>query len=183
MIGRTVLARRYARALFDLAQEAQATERWLAELTEFTQMARDNPELERVLFTPLYPREERRKVLRELAQRLSLAPELRSFLLILVDENRTVLLPSICDAVRTLWDRSIGRVEAVVCSARPLTPEQEDSIRSALSARISAEVNLRTEVDPELIGGVVARVGDLLFDGSVKTQLASLADSLRKGAV
>jgi len=183
LIGRTVLARRYAQALFGLAQEMQATERWLDELTEFTRLARENPELEQVLFTPLHPREERRKVLRELAKRLGLAGELSSFLLILVDENRTALLPAIRDEVRNLWDRSVGRVEAVVRSARPLTSEQEASIRDALSARVSAQVTLRTEVDPDLIGGVVARVGDLLFDGSVKTQLASLADSLRKGAV
>jgi len=183
LIGRTILARRYALALFGLAREAQATDAWLQELEALVELARTSPDLNRVLFTPLSPREDRRRVVRELGRRLSLSTELNSFLLLLIDENRTTLLPTVAEEFRTLVDRASGRVEALVRSARELTDEQMDRIRRALSARVSAEVTLRTEVDPDLIGGVVARVGDLLFDGSVKTQLASLAESLRKGAV
>jgi len=182
LIGRSILARRYAQALFNLSQETRATDRYLEELGSVTDLAGEHRELGRVLFTPLHPREERRNVVRALAKRLALSRELQSFLLILVDENRTLLLPTIRDAYRVLVDRAAGRVEALVRSARPLTSAQQESIREALSQRVAARITLRTEVDPSLIGGVVARVGDLLFDGSVKTQLASLAESLRKGA-
>lgn len=183
MIGGTILARRYAQALVGLGSETGQTERYLRELGEVTSLASQSDDLSRVLFTPLYPREERRGLVRALAERLELARETRAFLLLLVDENRTGLLQSIRDALQELVDRQAGRVEATVRSARPLSETQQARLREALSRRVNAEVSLTTEVDPTLIGGVVARVGDLLFDGSVKTQLASLADSLRKGAV
>lgn len=182
MIGGSILASRYARALFGLGQESGATERFLTEIQGIADLAAESPELHRVLFTPLHPREQRRSVLNQLALKLDLCKEVRAFLMILVDENRMALLPGIRTALRELVDTAAGRVEAIVRTARPLTPEQEAGLQRALSRRISAEVSLRTEVDPDLIGGVVARVGDLLFDGSVKTQLASLAEGLRKGA-
>ena len=183
MIGGGILARRYAQALFGLASEAQHTQRYLDEIQSVTDLAAESAELHRVLFTPLHPREQRRNVIRSLADRLQLTTEVRHFLMLLVDENRMGLLPAIRDGLRELVDRAAGRVEAVVRSARPLSPEQQESLRRSLSQRVAAEVTLRTEIDPDLIGGVVARVGDLLFDGSVKTQLASLAEGLRKGAV
>lgn len=181
MIGGGILARRYARALFGLGEAAGQTSAHLAELDAVVELAQQNPELRRVVFTPLHPRQERLGVLRGIAVRMGVHAEVRAFLMLLLEENRIALLPAIRDALRELVDRAAGRVEAQVRSARPLSEAQEEALRQALSRRMGAQVTLRTQVDPGLIGGVVARVGDLLFDGSVKTQLASLAANLRKG--
>jgi F-type H+-transporting ATPase subunit delta len=180
LIGGGILAKRYAKALFGLGNELGSPQIILESLRDIVALADESPELRRVLFTPLYPREERRAVLRALAPRLAWSDAVRAFMLILVDESRTTLIPAIYEALRELVDRSAGRVEAHVRSARPLTPEQHQRLAASLSRRLGAQVTLRAEVDPALVGGVVARIGDLLLDGSVKTQLAGLADSLRR---
>jgi F-type H+-transporting ATPase subunit delta len=176
------LARRYARALFGLGEETRSAAVFLEQLDELTRLIVESDELRRSVFTPLHPRSERRAVIAELAQRLEVAQPVRAFAMLLVEENRTQLMPLIRDELRTLVERAAGRLEAQVTSARPLDPAEVERVRSALSERVGAEVRLELEVDEGLIGGLVARVGDLLLDGSVRTQLASLADSLRRGS-
>ena len=181
MIRGGAVARRYARALFGLGQEAGDPATLLSELDSLTEVILGSDDLRRVLFAPIHPRRERRGVVRALANRLGVSAPVRAFAMILVDENRTPYLPQIADAMRELVDRAAGRVEADVVSARPLDDGEEQRVREALSARVGAQVTLKTAVDPALIGGVIARVGDLLLDGSVRAQLDSLRGSLRKG--
>ncbi len=118
----------------------------------------------------------------DLAARLGMDPELRAFVMLLVDENRMQRVPEIRDALREFVEQAAGRVEAHVVSARRLRPAEVKRLRVALSRRVGAEVTLDLEEDPDLIGGLVARVGDLMIDGSVRTQLGSLARSLRRGS-
>ncbi len=182
MIGGTAIAQRYARALFALGQETGEPQDVLDEIQELVETATVMPELSRVVFTPLHPRAQRREVLRELSQRLDHSDEMRSFAMLLVDENRMALLPEIRDALRDLVERAAGRIRARVISARELERGELDQLRRELSRRTNAIVSLETEIDESLIGGVVARVGDLLLDGSLRTQLDSLRGSLRKGS-
>ncbi len=182
MMGTGVLARRYAKALFSLAQERGNTQAFLAELDSLVEAAQSTPAAQRVLFTPLHPRAERRALIRAIAERLGVAQELRALGQLLIDENRMPLLPAIRDSLRTLVERAAGRVDAFVQTARPLTDAQRSRLQSALSRRARADVQLHVEVQPDLIGGVVVRMGDLLLDGSLRTELNSLAASLRRGS-
>lgn len=177
-----VIARRYARALFSLGEDPGNATAISAEVDQLTEAALASPEIERVIFTPIHPRAERRGVVSELAERLGLSAEVRAFAAMLVDENRMSILPEIRDELRELVERAAGRVKAQLIAARPLQESELEQIRSALSRRLDREVTVELEVDPELIGGVVARVGDILLDGSIRTQLAVLGESLRKGA-
>ena len=102
--------------------------------------------------------------------------------MLLVAENRMSLLPDIRDSLRSLVEQAAGRVKASVPSARALSDQQLELVRQALSARTNSVVTLETSVDPDLIGGIVVRLGDLLLDGSLRTQLNSLRGSLRKGS-
>jgi F-type H+-transporting ATPase subunit delta len=178
----SALARRYARALFGLVETPQERRTQLAELDELSELIEGDEALRRAVFTPLYPRAERRAVLHELAERLGLHRDLQRFSALLVEENRTRHLPQIRDELRTLVERAEGRVEARVTSARPLEPEEVQRVRTALAERVGSDVQIEVDVDPGLIGGLVARIGDLLLDASVRTQLATLAGSLRKGS-
>ena len=182
MIGGQAIAQRYAKALFALGAEAGDTAGILNEVDELTETALVMPELEKALFTPIHPRSERRNVVAELAQKLELSRETRSFAMLLVDENRMSLLPDIRDSLRSLVEQAAGRVKASVTSARALSDQQLELVRQALSARTNSVVTLETSVDPDLIGGIVVRLGDLLLDGSLRTQLNSLRGSLRKGS-
>ncbi len=182
MIGGSTIAKRYARALFALGAETGEPEALLDEIDELTEAATEMPALSRVLFTPLFPRGERRAVAAEVARRLDHSGETRAFAMFLVDENRMSLLPAIRDELRTLVEEAAGRVSARVVSARPLAQREIDALRQALSQRMNAVVSVEAEVDPSLIGGVIASVGDLRFDGSLRTQLDSLRGSLRRGS-
>ena len=182
MIGGQAIAQRYAKALFARGAEAGDTAGILNEVDELTETALVMPELEKALFTPIHPRSERRNVVAALAQKLELSRETRSFAMLLVDENRMSLLPDIRDSLRSLVEQAAGRVKASVTSARALSDQQLELVRQALSARTNSVVTLETSVDPDLIGGIVVRLGDLLLDGRLRTQLNSLRGSLRKGS-
>jgi F-type H+-transporting ATPase subunit delta len=182
VIGGGAIAQRYAQALFDLGAEVGEPADLLADLDELVEAATVIPELERVFFTPIHPRAERRSVVAELATRLDHADETRSFAMLLVDENRMSLLPEIRDALRDLVEKAAGRVKAELVSARPLQESEVERVRQALSRRMNALVSVETRVDPSVIGGLVVRVGDLLFDGSLRTQLDSLRGNLKKGS-
>lgn len=182
MIGPAQIARRYARAVYGLAEgDAARAARLLEEFDELTDEILGSDDLRRCLLTPLFPRSERRGVASELCNRLELSAQTRATALILVAQNRMRLLPAIRDQLRGLVDRMAGRVEALVMSARPLDAPQQERLREALERRVGASVALRLRQDPGLIGGVVVRLGDLLLDGSVRTQLENLGASLRKG--
>jgi F-type H+-transporting ATPase subunit delta len=181
VIGSGILAKRYAKALFSLGLERGAPASLLTELEALVEAAQSTPQIERALFTPLHPRAQRRALIRALAERLGLSAEIRSVGQLLVDENRAALIPEIRDALRELVERAAGRVHAYAQAASPLSPAQQERLQRALSRRVSADVELHVEVNPDLIGGVVVRVGDLLLDSSLRTQLHSLAASLRKG--
>ncbi len=182
MIRGGAIAQRYARALFGLGQERGDLPLLLGELDTLTDLALGDDELRRVLFTPIHPRSERGSVLGELVERLELSKEVHAFSMLMVDQNRTGYLSQIRDALRELVEQAAGRVTAQLISARPLAQDEVERLREVLSRRVNAEVELQLEVDESLIGGVIARVGDLMLDGSVRTQLDSLSMNLRRGS-
>ena len=181
MSGGGEIARRYARAVFGIGGDAVARASLLADLDALAGEITASPELSRVLFTPIHPRSERKGVMRELSQRLGTSAAVSATAELLVEQNRTSLLLGIRDELRALVAAEAGRVEARVTTARPLDATAQEQLRSALSRRVNADVTLVVEIDPTLIGGVVARIGDLLLDGSIRTQLENLGANLRKG--
>lgn len=176
------IARRYARALKLVGQERGGVRSLLEEVESLTEEVLGSEALRRVLFAPIHPRAERKGVVREITQRIGSSDEVRAFAMLLVDENRTALLPAIRDSLRELVEAEEGRVVARLTSARPLDRAEIDRITEALAGRVGSRVTVTVDVDASILGGVVARVGDLVLDGSVRTQLASLAGSLRRGS-
>jgi F-type H+-transporting ATPase subunit delta len=176
------VARRYARALFGLEDSPAGRAALLEQVERLSGEILGHDALAAALFRPIHPRAERRALTRQLAERLELSEVVRAFGELLVEESRAKLLPQIAEELRELVERAEGRVQADVVSARPLAPGQVEELREALGRRVNAQVDVKLEVDPGLIGGIVARVGDLLLDGSVRTQLASLGGSLRRGS-
>jgi F-type H+-transporting ATPase subunit delta len=174
-------ARRYARALFSLAREAGAIEAARDELRRVASLFEAIPELRRTLFRPLRPAAQRRAALRGVAERMQLSRDVRNFLVYLVDQRRLVDFDAIRAEFERLADDAAGRLHADVVSAGPLRDEQRERLRRALAAHTGREVDLEVRVDPALIGGAIARVGGLVFDGSLRTQLAVLRDNLTRG--
>ncbi len=174
-------ARRYARALFAIAQEQQAVAEVRAQLEGVEALFAEHPELAAALFRPLHPVAERRGVLRGICERAGSGESVRNFFAFLVDQRRLVDFDAICSEYRRLADEAAGRTRAEVVSASPLSNEQQRRLAQALAARTGCEVELDVRVDADLIGGAIAVVGGLVFDGSLRTQLSQLRETLTRG--
>ena len=174
-------SRRYARALFAIAVEGDGVDGVRADLAKLEGLFESEPELRNALFRPLHPAAERRAVLRSVCDRVETRPEIRNFLQFLVDQRRLIDFEGIRAEIERLADESAGRMRADVTAASPLSDEQRERLRRALAARTGREVELDVNIDPELIAGAVAVVGDMVFDGSLRTQLSQLRASLTRG--
>ncbi len=99
----------------------------------------------------------------------------------MIEKNRLSIIPDVGSFYQRLLDELSNISRAEVTSATPLSAEAVESIKASLEKTTGRSIVVETEVDPELIGGVVARVGDLVLDGSVRTQLTSIKETLIKG--
>ncbi len=174
-------ARRYARALFGLARDDDRVEPVRGEIEALAQTLEQSPELRQVLTRPLRPVAERRAVARELCAGLGVSESVRNFLCFLVDQRRMVDYPAIRAEFARLADEAAGRTQGELVTAGRLRKEQLERLRRALSARTGKQVELSVRVDPALLGGAIAKVGDVVFDGSLRSQLTMLRGNLTKG--
>ena len=179
-MARSAAARRYAKALFELAKESGRVAEIGGELASIGDLLEGNPELHNVLFRPLHPVAQRRAVLDGVTERLGASPTVRSFFSLLIDQRRLVDFPAIRDEFERLASEDAGIRRAELVSAGALRDDQLERLRRALSNRTGSEVEITVRVDPSLLGGVIAKVGDLVFDGSLRTQLRQLRANLAR---
>lgn len=172
------IARRYAKALLTIGKEDGQAEAYRKELADFIQFLEEQEDLEQAISNPLYDAESRKKVLQAVVERLGLSRVMMSFLFLVFDKGRIQYLKDIYAFYEKLTDELANIVRADLVSAVDLTEETVAKIQAALSKKTGKEVKLETKVDPSLIGGVVTKIGDLVLDGSIRTQLMSLKESL-----
>jgi len=177
MTGGTA-AHRYAKALFGLATDERRHREVRTELQELASLFAESRELRDALLTPLHPASERKAALCAIAERASTSRLVQNFLSYLIDQRRLISFDDISAAYGELVDDAEGLMTAEVISASPLDERRQDRLRRALSDRTGREVRLEIQVDPALIGGAIAKVGDLVFDGSIRTQLGQLRATL-----
>ena len=175
-------ARRYARAMFSLARDDGRVSDVRNELKALEEALSESPDLRTALLTPLHPVEERKKVLGALVQQMGLSAVFGNFLSFLVDQRRLVAFSAIHEEYDRLADELSGRLTAEVRTATPLDDEQRERLRVALSGATGRDVELEVTLEPELIGGAIAKVGDLIFDGTLRAQLEQLRINLTKGS-
>lgn len=168
-------AKRYAQAVFELAQEAGTVAAWDDDLARMGAVAED-PVARSYFANPSVSRA-RRLALLEAVLPADHA-EARNLAALLVERDRVGDLPGILEVYRDAVRDLRGIVVADVTTAEPLGPEERELVRSQLAAKVGREVELRERVDPEIIGGIVAQVGDTLIDGSVISQLRRLRTRL-----
>ncbi len=173
------IARRYAKALFDLAVESGKVEPWAKSLVALQKAIESSPELRDILASPVYTREQRQALATQLSKALGLDAEPSSLLGLLAERNRLGYLGGIADVFGRLADEKLGRVRARVASAVPLTEPEAAALASRLAAATPGQVILERVVDPTLLGGVVAQVGSFVYDGSLRSQLEDLRRSLK----
>jgi F-type H+-transporting ATPase subunit delta len=168
------VARRYARALFAIGVDKGKFEAFGREIDALAALWTGSADLREALSNPVFRLDQRRAILDKLLPQVAPSPEVKSFALLLLGRLRIPALPAIARAYKTLVDEKLGRVQALVTSAKPLDPATAVSVQRALERRTGKKVVMESTVDPSLIGGIVARVGDLVFDGSLRTRLETL---------
>jgi len=174
------LARRYAKALMDIGADSKNADKLGADLRSFAQAMTVSQELAITLSNPVFPRADRKKILEALAARFSIEKVTKNFLFVLLDKERLAELPAISREVDRMLEEKAGRISADVTSAQPLTATQLQQITASLEKLSGKKVVVAKHEDPALLGGVVAKLGDTIYDGSVRTQLRQLRDQMSK---
>ena len=170
-------ARRYAKALFALSQERGTPVETAAELERFASLAAD-PQITEVLTNPLLSAARRGSLVRALAEQLTLTPITRNFLCLLADHQRLDQLAAIAHQYQRLVDRVLARVRATIISTTALSSGQQRTVVHACEGITGLTVLARFEQDPQLLGGVVVEIEGTVYDGSLRTQLNNLAESM-----
>ena len=177
----SAIARRYAKALVQLGAETGAVEAFNTEVSKINGVLTANPQLSSLFRNPAYAVEDKRAILRDVIEKLSLSPTIGNFLQLLLDRNRIVCLPQIAASYAQLADDLSGVVRPVVTAGIDLSDQQVSEIKGVLEKSTGKKVVLTVKADPALIGGVVTKIGDRVYDGSVRTQLDKIQDILQKG--
>jgi len=169
------VARRYATALADVAISRNEERQVQSELEQWASMVESSSQLKEVFSNPTVPHEQKRRVLQELISRSRVSETTASFLQVLLVNQRLPQLQVIAERFALILDERAGLVAAHVTTARPIPETQQNALREALSQVTGSSVRLSFETDESIIGGLVARIGSTIFDGSVENQLQRLA--------
>jgi F-type H+-transporting ATPase subunit delta len=177
----SAVANRYANALADVVTSANSPLRpadALAELQSFAALLASSMELQNALATPAVPASRKRAVVEKLAEILKLSRITRNLLFVLIDHRRIAATAEIVHSFELIVDERLGFARAEVTSARELSEAQRGAISAELERLTGKRLRARFAVDEALIGGLVARIGSTVYDGSVRGQLQSLQQRL-----
>ena len=169
---------RYARALFDVALNESDPTRIEQELSSIATLINEHAELQHALRGPGVPPHAKKAVVQALVDRGQFNPPVGKLLLMLAERDRLTLFDDVLEAFRARVREQQRVLEAEVTTAVPLDSAQQAALQQRLGTATSRQVTLTTKVDPALIGGVVAKIGSTVYDGSLATQLAKLKGRL-----
>jgi F-type H+-transporting ATPase subunit delta len=179
-LAKAPTVKRYAQALFAIAGEQGKGEAWLDELG-FARDALSEPTVRLYMGTPRVPIEDKQSAVTGLMEGRD--PVVAKLVGLLVSRQSSGLLGAIALAYGELLNESLGRVQAAVTTAAPMSSEQQERLRETLGKMLNKEVVLEVAEDPEIIGGALVRVGDQVIDGSVRTRLVALRQRLERGSL
>lgn len=173
-------ARRYARAIFALAEEQGTLDQTADELQLLAALAAD-AQIAAALSNPLLSATARRALARTITDNLKVSTTTRNFVSLLADHRRLGQLVGIAREFIRILDQQRQRVRATITSAAPLSDAQRQAVVAAFERKLGRTVLAETQVDPQLLGGVVVDIEGTVHDGSVRTQLHTLANRIAGG--
>ncbi|SEA17659.1 F-type H+-transporting ATPase subunit delta [Thiothrix caldifontis] len=174
----TTAARPYARAVFEMAQEAGKLTEWSAQLAAMSAVVAAEGS-SALLDHPRMTKEQKATVFGEIAGD-ALDEQGRNLLKALAEHDRFVLLPEISTIFEQMKAEAEGAIEAEIISAQEMSDDQQQTIAAALQKRLGREIKLVTKVDPTLMGGAIVRAGDLVIDGSIQSRLKDMKAALAR---
>jgi F-type H+-transporting ATPase subunit delta len=177
----TTVANRYAKALADVIMERGQTLTVADEITAFSHLIEQSPELRDVFASPVIALDRKKAVLREVLMRMQLKPTTNNFLQLLLTNQRLHQIDVVRTSLLRELDERAGVVSAEVTTARSLAGNEQENLLHQLETATGKKVRINFKIDPEIIGGVVTRVGSVIYDGSIKNQLALMKQQLSRG--
>ncbi|MFO0714765.1 MAG: ATP synthase F1 subunit delta [Sandaracinus sp.] len=182
MSASSVAARRYAKALYELASESKQVDKVRADLAELAKTFETNAELRALVENPAFTPEVKKKAIAAIGARMGCAPILLSTLKLLVDRRRLGALGELSEAFAAIAERKSGRVRAEIITAAPLPDAYYAQLEKTLNEVTGRQVTITKRTDPSIIGGVVTRIGDTVFDGSIANRLKDIKQQLLEKA-
>lgn len=170
----TTAARPYARAVFEMADEAGDLAKW-SEMLAFMGAVADNEEVQTLLANPRMTKQAGADAFITLCDK-KLDDKAENLVKMLAENDRLSLLPEMSVLYEVLKDEAEGSVEALVTAAKKLTQAEEKSIATALKKRLGRDVKLKVSLDESLLGGAIIQAGDLVIDGSLKGRLSKMTN-------
>ena len=161
----------YANALADIALEQGASEPVLRQLADFAKAYQESAELRNFLASPAVEREAKHGVIEKLAGRLGASKIIRNFLFIMIDNQRTTLLPQMLESLQLVLQQRQGVAEANVVSAMVLSDAQKARLQQTFEKLTGKRIQAKYSQDPALLGGALVRIGDTIYDGSLRNRL------------
>lgn len=174
-------ALKYAKGLFIAGKELNKVKEFGEDLARLQDGLRAYPEILNVLQSPIYPPDVKMEILREILTYFKVDPEVEKFLQLLVERRRIQFLSDIVAMYQALLDEELGIARGEVVAAYEISDEEKKSLEETLKALLNKEVYLEVKVDPEIIGGVKVKIGDYIWDGTLKTQLEKFKEIIKKG--
>ena len=182
VLGMTELAGRYASALFDLADADRQLDAVAEELKAFRQAIADQPDLARLVRSPVLSRTDQARAVTALLTAFDASDLTRKFIGYVASRRRLFMISQIIDQFLAELDRRRGEVTAHVVSAQALSADQEAALTDQIKKQVGARVQIDLSVDPALLGGMVVRVGSRMVDTSVRTRLQKLQTAMKGAA-
>lgn len=177
----STLAKRYALSLVQLGAEQNRLDDVRRELTRIEALFTSTPELSASFADPALGHDRKKELMGQVVDSCACSELVGNFLRLLVDKKRVTVLPQIIQAFERLADEHSGLLRPTITTAFELDGGQLEAIRGALERQSSRSVIPRVAIDATLLGGVVVRIGDTVYDSSVRTQLRRIQDQLQKG--
>ena len=179
MRGREI-AKRYSRAFLAIAGEDAKYEEYYNELKSFSLLLNQNENLKGFMDNPVFAQSEKIAVLDEILVKVIVSPVTANFLKLLIQKKRISILPEIEDYYQQYMDEVLNRVRVKVRSAYQLSDDLSEQIKVRMEELTGKKVKMETEKDTSLLAGIVVRVGDTLYDGSIRAQLNSIGELLKE---
>lgn len=174
------MAGRYATALFELAVEEKALEQVETDLAAFNDMLNESADLERLVRSPVFSAEDQQRALEAVLKRAEIGALTANFLNLVTHNRRLFAVRDMVRAFRALLARHRGEVTAEVASAAALSEGQMTALSAALKSAVGRDVQIESQVDANLIGGLVVKVGSRMIDNSLRTKLNNLKIAMRE---
>jgi len=174
------VAGRYASALFELAEEANQVRQVEKDLVALQALLDGSADLKRMVRSPVFSGDEQGRSIAAIAGKAGFTPLVVNFLKVLARNRRLFALAGMIRAFLTLAARQRGEVNADVASAHPLSQDQLAALKETLRASAGKDVNITTKVDPNLLGGLVVKMGSRMIDSSLRTKLTSLKTAMKE---